>query len=96
MKKPPANPEGRKPSVTDLPDSLWFDGRASLRLDECARALRVSEQHLLNLIKAGAFPSIDGDEFKKLPPEKRRIPIPAWHAFLTSRYTSSREREAAT
>lgn len=95
MKRASPKTDRRKLSIDDLPDAAWFDGRASVRLDECARALRVSERRLLDLIAEGAFPSIDGVAFKKLPPLKRRIPIAAWQQFLLSHSGACQDKEAA-
>jgi hypothetical protein len=75
--------------VSDLPAELTFPGRDKLRLDECAKAMLVTEQHLLNLVTRGAIkiPSLSAAAFAKLPPNQRMIPAQVWRDWLATRYS---------
>jgi len=75
--------DNRNLGPNELPRSP-FAGRTVLYVQEVARHLRVTRQHILNMIEEGSLPAINVNG----APGKRncwRIPVEAFQAFLKQR-----------
>jgi hypothetical protein len=77
---------GNAGAVADVPASLRFDGRDRLRIDEIAKALGATGQHVLDLAMEGDFPGVNGRQLLKLKPAQRMIPVQSWREFIAARY----------
>lgn len=77
---------GNAGAVADVPASLRFDGRDRLRIDEIAKVLGVTAQHIFDLAREGDFPGVNGRQLLKLKPAQRMIPVQSWREFIAARY----------
>jgi len=94
MKTPPATPMPPRRSAAApaderalrgvLSQELWA-GRTVLYVREIARALHVTEQHVVNLITEGRLRAINvgnGVSSSKATRDYWRIPVGAWDAYI--------------
>jgi excisionase family DNA binding protein len=75
-------------SKPDIPQSLDFDGRNALRIEEVAERLAVTSRHVSHLIEEGTLQAVDVRSGLAGREKQRpcwRIPIESYREFVRRR-----------